>query len=341
MKIFRKIRQKLLIENKLRKYLIYAIGEIVLVVIGILIALQINNRNEAKKVDLMTHNLFEDVLNELATNVKRIDSTIRFYEKKDSLYYLIMGNKLSYDDYAKNEIPHLYNFTIYKNNVHLSSEAYTNLMNNMAKIPPHFKPVLNQLSYLNNANKDKVDEYNNIISKEVHFNRNNEAIKFSWFADFSQKAKAKKIEYMLHSWQYKNLVQSYKSTGIDNLLFQVVRYRKNAINCYQKLAVLLNKPTTHKNFKIDPHMVKHMLGSWKNEITPNVKYTNYIKDNRLYYKSSIDTISHEIIYLSKSKYFDIDGNDFYTLIPQNDRILYRLNINQPGYDNIIFEKIND
>jgi len=45
-KFFRKIRQQLLAENKFTKYLIYAIGEIVLVVIGILIALSINNWNE-------------------------------------------------------------------------------------------------------------------------------------------------------------------------------------------------------------------------------------------------------------------------------------------------------
>ena len=48
-KFFRKIRQKLLTENKFSKYLLYAIGEIILVVIGILIALQINNNNELKK----------------------------------------------------------------------------------------------------------------------------------------------------------------------------------------------------------------------------------------------------------------------------------------------------
>jgi len=45
-KFFRKIRQRLLTENKFSKYLIYAMGEIILVVIGILIALQINNWNE-------------------------------------------------------------------------------------------------------------------------------------------------------------------------------------------------------------------------------------------------------------------------------------------------------
>ena len=48
-KFFRKIRQNLLMENKTGKYFKYAIGEIVLVVLGILIALSINNWNENKK----------------------------------------------------------------------------------------------------------------------------------------------------------------------------------------------------------------------------------------------------------------------------------------------------
>jgi len=48
-KFFRKIRQRLLTENNFSKYLLYAIGEIILVVIGILIALQINNSNEINK----------------------------------------------------------------------------------------------------------------------------------------------------------------------------------------------------------------------------------------------------------------------------------------------------
>jgi len=49
LKLFRNIRQTLIMENNTYKYLKYAIGEIVLVVIGILIALQINNWNEVRK----------------------------------------------------------------------------------------------------------------------------------------------------------------------------------------------------------------------------------------------------------------------------------------------------
>ena len=47
-KFFRKIRKKLLSESKFNRYLIYAIGEITLVVIGILIALQVNNWNQSQ-----------------------------------------------------------------------------------------------------------------------------------------------------------------------------------------------------------------------------------------------------------------------------------------------------
>jgi hypothetical protein len=62
---FRKIRRQNLAENKTGKYIKYAIGEILLVVIGILIALQVNNWNEerAKEIALQAHlkNLVEDL----------------------------------------------------------------------------------------------------------------------------------------------------------------------------------------------------------------------------------------------------------------------------------------
>jgi uncharacterized membrane protein YgaE (UPF0421/DUF939 family) len=65
-KFFRKIRQSLLIENKLSRYLLYAIGEIVLVVIGILIALQVNNWNEGRKELAKSH----EILREIAENLE-------------------------------------------------------------------------------------------------------------------------------------------------------------------------------------------------------------------------------------------------------------------------------
>ena len=62
---FRKIRRKLADDNKPLKYMRYAIGEIVLVVIGILIALSINNWNENQKLEDAKQNYYQQILVDL------------------------------------------------------------------------------------------------------------------------------------------------------------------------------------------------------------------------------------------------------------------------------------
>jgi hypothetical protein len=75
-KFFRKIRQQLLAENKFHKYLVYALGEIALVMIGILLALQVNNWNEQRK-DRVTEQLMLTALQEdLLINVARLKKDI-------------------------------------------------------------------------------------------------------------------------------------------------------------------------------------------------------------------------------------------------------------------------
>jgi hypothetical protein len=64
-KLFRNIRQNLINEGKTTKYFKYAIGEIVLVVIGILIALQINNWNEKRKEAIAVKNVLLEIKDDL------------------------------------------------------------------------------------------------------------------------------------------------------------------------------------------------------------------------------------------------------------------------------------
>ena len=86
LKFFRKIRQNLLTEGKTTKYITYAIGEIVLVVIGILIALSINNWNEGRAYEKKVQGKLNLVHRELIDDISALEKEIEIVDEK---YHLI------------------------------------------------------------------------------------------------------------------------------------------------------------------------------------------------------------------------------------------------------------
>ncbi len=81
-KFFRRIRQQLISDNKFSKYLLYAIGEIVLVVIGILIALQINNWNENKKNNRMEAAYYCRLLEDIDQDFQQFSQLLKSAEER-------------------------------------------------------------------------------------------------------------------------------------------------------------------------------------------------------------------------------------------------------------------
>lgn len=73
---FRRIRQTLLSENKFSKYILYAIGEIVLVVIGILIALAINNKNERRKDEIISKQYLQGIRKDLQSDLVQTERSL-------------------------------------------------------------------------------------------------------------------------------------------------------------------------------------------------------------------------------------------------------------------------
>lgn len=128
-KFFRKIRQQLLTENKFSKYLIYALGEIFLVVIGILLALQINNWNEDQKNKALEKNMLENVVENLEQNSDRLKSHIRsisYYRKSGSVIISAIENKLIDPDSLENYFHHALMNT---SSIGLSETAYSVIKN--------------------------------------------------------------------------------------------------------------------------------------------------------------------------------------------------------------------
>nr|WP_273292311.1 DUF6090 family protein [Winogradskyella sp.]MBO6881387.1 hypothetical protein [Winogradskyella sp.] len=93
-KFFRKIRYNLMETGKTGKYLKYAIGEIILVVIGILIALQINNANEARKERTREVNYLKNLKSDLISEIDNNSAFAKYrYEKAKACTVLLSAKE--------------------------------------------------------------------------------------------------------------------------------------------------------------------------------------------------------------------------------------------------------
>ena len=81
---FRRLRRQLLSENRFSKYLIYAIGEIVLVMIGILLALQVNNWNNRKQELKKERAYLKEIRDNLISDTLQINDALAFNRIKNS-----------------------------------------------------------------------------------------------------------------------------------------------------------------------------------------------------------------------------------------------------------------
>ncbi len=100
-KFFRHIRRSLINQNQMGKYFKYAIGEIALVMIGILLALQVNNWNEQLKSNEYERQLLLQLRNDLELNIKDLKTNSRLLEQtinSTGILEMHLQQKLPYHD---------------------------------------------------------------------------------------------------------------------------------------------------------------------------------------------------------------------------------------------------
>ncbi len=125
-KFFRKIRQNLLMENKTGKYFKYAIGEIVLVVIGILIALQINNWNENRKENRKAESYLVNIKEDLILDTIQINKAIDHLEFSISKATKLLRLK-SFENYKADSLINLIPNMYYQ--LSINSQTFDKLIN--------------------------------------------------------------------------------------------------------------------------------------------------------------------------------------------------------------------
>ncbi len=187
-KFFRNIRQNLIMENKTSKYLKYAIGEIVLVMIGILLALQVNNWNENRKQLIQQEFLLKQLLVDAEVDLKFFTSRFEALSMLDSTLNIIrlFGDEPEYDIATINTNGsgnvfynryYLFESSLLNNN----PDAYKELLSFEIKsilrnINSKYSYLNASFTYLNNELKQQSDKFSKRYYKELRQNKATKSI---------------------------------------------------------------------------------------------------------------------------------------------------------------------
>jgi len=240
-KFFRNIRQNLLMENNTGKYFKYAIGEIILVVIGILIALSINNWNEQTKKDKNIATVFETVKKDLLSDISEVNEFIDYYEEKDSLIELVLNRKVTKEHYQKN--PNLRTVVMYYNELSIDKLGYETLKQNINDVPLKYENALIDINLIYTEILQKIEVNNKSTRQLLERTLQKWADNYNWYRTSRETARAPNddmINFFLNDSSYLGDVRMVKMLGIDNHLSTAKNYKIIAISALIKIDLANN-----------------------------------------------------------------------------------------------------
>ncbi len=204
-KFFRHIRKSLLTESKFGKYLLYAIGEIILVVIGIMIALSFNNSNEQKKNLAVFVETIDALEEELLTNFDEATFVLNFWKSQDAICKQVLFDELTINDYLNNGLIGIvpvnwYSFNPKTENLQLLLEYEKSATKKLKPIIATVKELEIRENHLHqqwNALHINIEENLKTLTNEVSLVRMDSISKNTQF------------NYMLTNPDYKKIVELY------------------------------------------------------------------------------------------------------------------------------------
>jgi hypothetical protein len=164
--LFRKIRQKLLSDlptgkagNRVTRYLVYAAGEIFLVVIGILIALQVNNWNEERKSNNESIKLMQEINSEFTDNRIVLKERIADLENANSYVRTVLGFiNTDQDEFQKTNMDSIISKSLKYGNYNPANSSIKELISSgrlkLVRDPSLKKNLFKWLQLLEDADED-------------------------------------------------------------------------------------------------------------------------------------------------------------------------------------------
>lgn len=369
MKVFRKIRETLFYNSKYRRYLGYAFGEIILVIIGILIALSVDNRKEQRLHEEKVNRILVEVQRDIIQNIEATESEIQIFVLRDYIKNLLFNdlldkNKLKSAGEIFEFLPHIFFLPGTQTTRNI---GYDQFVKKIEGLTDKYTNLVKELNLLNRSYlifMEEISGYNEVVDELRNYTYDHT----DWYAidKFSGYLSEEAFEFLTSNKRYKDYIMKQSDVTVLEIT-ALFDYRKQAIKVYIELQELLGESSLELPNSIrqttlkDTSSYEKFIGRYEFISGPKVMCNNLLyifnSDRDLYAVCGSDTtklsygLADEGIFGYDEGYQRIFVFDKYTtLIPiaksllgptlENEEITHDLTIVDGVTDATLYRKIN-
>lgn len=290
LRFFRTIRKSLMEQNKTRAYILYAIGEITLVMIGILLALQVNNWNENQKQEALARSYIMQIQNELLDDIQESKEITEILITKAELLYKIMYNQNTIEELTSSNGKTFLYVGLNESDFLINTNGFDGFINTMDEIQFGNEALIKDLKemYINTNEylKGSSEMVSNAVGRYlIHL----ETTK-PWFNELftNRTLPDDAISYMMEDPFYKNYMSTYNVLAIGNFLSNTQLFQYEAFQLYQaidkELGTTEETPEEILNLfsEVPDTTANRLAGTYFNQIRDS-EYKLGVKDSKLYF----------------------------------------------------------
>jgi len=230
-RFFRTIRQSLLAQGRITRYLTYAVGEILLVVIGILIAVNINDWNADRKQQREIQQLLTVFEKDLTANIKDCTWLLEWVASRDSICELIVQGKATWEMYeAKTVRPVFTNYNV----ASINQENLERLLAKEELMGAGSEPLLQLLkTYKDLIEREAItaERFRAYVYDQNKFLMDNA----TWYTAYRDSSSEEALDYFLNDPIYRNKTYFYQTMMTHNYGRQVAMRRNTELALYHLL----------------------------------------------------------------------------------------------------------
>jgi hypothetical protein len=231
-------RNQVLLRRKILKYSLYAFGEIILVVIGILIAVSIDDWNDSRKKRNAFYEIMNEIAKDLGEDIFQYEFQIRSHYRKDSILRRAIAGKITADDYRK-DWPELRSVITSSAFFYIHKNGFQAFQKNLEDAPPEIASVTGDLTNYYVYKTEGVDQTLKRESDLTWRTLEDWDSKYDWYSSHMTDTtiNAAMLNYFVDDREYRNKATTFLMNA-RNVTVMCEEGRKDGLDLLTKIREL-------------------------------------------------------------------------------------------------------